>query len=123
MEQAIRLLRELRASASATEGQVDRFLQTCRELKLPRVTIFVPVEQGWWDMQGAYVFTKRTDAHEFIWHYSGSSGLKVWDREGQHGVPLNEWDPEADLFVHDSLYDGGTNMDPVERMRRGIVSA
>lgn len=123
MERAIRLLRELRGASSATERQVDRLLEVCRELKVPKITIFtIGGLEGWWEMNGAYLFTKRTDAHEFIWYY-GHNGLTVYDREGGNPIPFEQWDPEADLFVRDSLYEGGTNMNPVERTRRDMVAA
>ena len=121
MQEVIRQLRELRAAAGVTDEQFHNFVKLCDELKVPQVTIFAPTGyEGWYQMQHAYVFTERKDAHECIWYFSPRSGLMIYDRDGKNGVPLDQWDPQADLFTDPSFDAGATNMDPVERMRRGI---
>lgn len=118
MEQAIRVLQELRGMASVTQERLVGFLKLCNELKVPTVIIYSPgVSEGWWEMHKAYVFTSRTDISQTIWLFSRHRGLVVLDSDGKNGVPFEEWDPKADLFTDDSFFEGGTNMHPPERER------
>lgn len=116
MQEAVQVLRELRASASVTEEQKDRLFELCRTLQVPRITIYSASRQceGWFEMQAAYVFTERTDVHDFVWYFSPRRGLVVC-RGSSDYVPFEEWDPQADLFTDDSMFEGGTNMNPFER--------
>lgn len=119
MDEAVRLLRELRASASATAEQAAEFIQLCDKLAIPQVTIYTMAgSEGWYEMYRAYVFSKRADIQGTVWYYSSRTGtLTVSDANGKNGQPFEVWDPEADLFFDPSLYEGATNMDPVERER------
>lgn len=122
MVEAIRVLSELRALGAVTQERLSEFLKLCDELKVPIVTIYLlGVSDGWWEMHKAYVFTDRKDIHETIWLLSRRRGLVVLDSQGKNGMPFEEWDPKADLFTDDSLYEGGTNMHPPlrEKSRRG----
>ncbi|TSC79168.1 MAG: hypothetical protein G01um101425_805 [Candidatus Peregrinibacteria bacterium Gr01-1014_25] len=92
-------------------------LELCERHEIPRVTIFIHRGEGWYDMQGAYVLTHRTDADEFIWHISWRGEFGIFDASGKNRQALEEWDPQAKLFVHSSIHEGSTNIDPVERMR------
>ena len=119
MEAAIRMLQELRGMEDATSGKINEFMRLCDQLKVPCVTVFTlyGVEPMSYIMRRAYVFTKRTDSREHIWYFSPRLGLMVLDRNGENQVPFEQWDPEADLFTDQSLHEGGTNMNPVERER------
>lgn len=119
MDEAIRLLRELRSASAVTEEQTMELLRLCCQSQVPCVTVYSAAEyEGWYRMQTAYIFTKRTDAHEHIWYFSPMSGLMTFDLKGENPVPFEQWDPEADLFTDDVLFSGATNIDPVRRERR-----
>lgn len=120
MEKALQFLAELRKAGADTHERVTEFLKLCDELKVPRVTLYAPASSsGWHEMFRVYVFTKRADLTSHIWYLSLRRGvIMVYDANGKNGVPFETWDPEADLFFDDSLYEGGTSMDPVERENR-----
>ena len=120
MDKAFQLLKELRGMSAVTSDKVDELLRLCLQSGVPCVTVYSPTRyEGWYEMQRAYVFTKRKDVHKHIWYFSPRSGLLVSDRNGKNCMPFAQWDPEADLFTDQSLYEGGTNMNPVERERLG----
>ncbi len=118
MDEALKSLRELRGAFAVTSEKVEELLRLCQKSGVPCVTVYSPARyDGWYEMQRAYVFTKRKDAHEHIWYFSPNRGLSVIGRDGKNAVPFEQWDPEADLFTDQSLNEGGTNMNPVERER------
>ncbi len=119
MEEALQLLRELRAMAPVAEEQLERLLDTLQQSDVPYVTLYCPSSSsdGWWLMRRAYVFTKRIDTHDFVWTVIPRAGLMLFDREGKNPVQFEEWDPEADLFTCEALDEGATNMRPDERER------
>ena len=119
MEEALRLFRELGAMTPVAEEQLGRLLDMLQQSTVPQVTLYYPSSSsdGWWMMRRAYVFTKRTDAHDFVWTWIPQTGLMLYDRQGEHPVHFEQWDPEADLFTCDQLDEGATNMRPDERER------
>ena len=114
MEQAIQLLHEVRRSIAITELRIRKFIELCETLKVPRVTIYSMSGYKRYEMQDAYVFTERKDAGSHIWIDTDRYGLIVY-RYDMTGGPLHEWDPQADMITHRSLYKGTTNTDPFVR--------
>lgn len=119
MEEALKMLRELRAARDVCDDQLNEFIQTCDRLGIPSVTLYTPAAcEGWYQMFRVYVFSTRTDIKDHVWYYSPYCGeITVLDAEGKNGKPFKEWSPDGDLFFDPSLDEGGTNMDPVERER------
>ena len=118
MGKAHELLVSLRQAGRVAERQHQEFLELCEHEKVPQATLYTPASiEGWYEMFRIYIFSKREDIRNFIWYFSPRCGLLVVDFDGK-GVPLKEWDPDADLFFDESLHEGGTNMEPIERERR-----
>lgn len=119
MFESIRVLWEaMQTNAERSQERLAELLQLCEECGVPRVTIFVYLGDGWYDMCGAYVLTERTDANEFIWHVTMLFGFGIFDANGFNRRTLEEWDPHAVLIVPESLFEGSTTVDPKEWMRR-----
>lgn len=120
METAIAALKQLRELSAAASKKADEVLGLCHSLNIPSVTIYsMAGSEGWYQMQRVFVFTKRTDAADFIWYDSFRTGLSITSLDKKSQMTLEEWDPEADLFTCGSLDGGATNIDPFERERRG----
>lgn len=117
MNEAIRKVwEELQHDADEGDRRFAELLRLCEEHKVPRVTVFVHLGDGWYDMRGAYVLTNRTDAAEYIWHVSQRQGLGIFDADGNNRQELEVWDPEAVLVPYCS--EGATMLNPIEWMRR-----
>lgn len=132
MEEVIRLLQELRSGKMHLKRE---FAEACKRLGLPRVRIYAPavmfpgVRSGWrinprngeifhgnifHETHLAYVLTKRNDAIQHIWFLVPSLGkMMVCTQEDRNGIPLEQWDPKADLYMFER--EGESCMDPFER--------
>ena len=116
MGKAYDRLQELRRAGDASEEQFHRFLEQCRQEAVPEVTLYVPSSrcEGWYEMFRIFVFSARPDIQTLVWCHVPGRGPMVFDADGTQGRSLKEWDPAADLFFDESLFDGGTNMSPFE---------
>ncbi|MFH1430358.1 MAG: hypothetical protein ABIG71_02420 [Candidatus Uhrbacteria bacterium] len=117
MKKAHDLLQELRRSGNVHAEQLQRFLELCKERAVPEVTLYTTsgMCEGWYEMFRIFVFSARPDVHDFVWYHSHRRGLLVFTADGSSWKPLEEWDPDADIFFDESRSDGGTNMTPFER--------
>jgi len=97
-----------------------RFLEKSRKENAPTIKVFEPSAQasGWWEVHYAFLFTDRSDFHDFCWILSPYHGMCVLDTritDRDEWLPFEEWDPKADLYVYQ--YYGGTNMSPREHVK------
>lgn len=107
---------ELRQVEAATEDQLYELVQLCQELKVPKVTLYMPYGVSWWRMYTGYVFTERTDIDQFVWYYSPRQGeLYVYGPEPRQSCRFEEWDANAQFFTDPRFDEGITNVEPFER--------
>lgn len=102
------------------EALYSAFLEKAREANAPTIKVFVPSDAaaGWWEVHYAYLFTEREDYRDFCWILSYTHGMCVLDTrvtDREEWVPLEKWDPTADLYCY--RYYGGTNMSPREHVK------
>ncbi len=125
MEEVVRILQELRSGKVHLKRE---FAEVCKRLGLPRIRVYAPavmfpgVRSGWrinsrtgeifdgniaFEHHFAYVLTKRKDAIKHIWFLAPRLGtMIICTQEDREGIPLERWDPEADLYMYEREGEG-----------------